>query len=62
MISPLVDCRAKPVSAFRDSVVGNSTRHQVKRYQAARVRTGVTATALRNAIDADQYDMQRQYC
>jgi hypothetical protein len=38
-------------------VVGNSTRHQVKRYQAARVRTGVTATALRNAIDADQYDM-----
>jgi hypothetical protein len=49
----LVDCRAKPVSAFRDSVVGNSTRHQVKRYQAARVRTGVTATALRNAIDAD---------
>jgi hypothetical protein len=31
----LVDCRAKPVSAFRDSVVGNSTRHQVKRYQAA---------------------------
>jgi hypothetical protein len=43
-------------------VVGNSTRHQVKRYQAARVRTGVTATALRNAIDADQYDMQRQYC